>query len=192
MASASHVRYWRWRHNSLRRLSDRIEAWVVLGTGLVIAVGAPAAAGSAVLATLASAPHPPPGWEQTTAVVTRQAPPSTAARNFEQSSKVSAAVSWRAAGSVHTGQALVRPGSPAGTRVTMWLDTAGVPRSDPVDLTAVRSRAVTFGTLAFAGTALLGAGGRAASVSLLDRRRADDLAREWRRIGPQWGTADHG
>ncbi|WP_225848811.1 hypothetical protein [Streptomyces sp. HPF1205] len=180
------VRLWRWRRNPLKRGTDRIEAWALLAAGLLLAVGAPAAGVGAGLATMAHAPHPPIGWQRTSATLTRDAPPAITAG--AGSRQVRAAVTWVAAvGRPHAGDALVAPGSPAGSRTTIWLDTTGALRDSPVDPERDRALAVIYGTAAATGTALIGGGGWAVAHRVLDRRRAAGLDREWAVVGPQWG-----
>lgn len=188
------VRFWRWRSNPLKRGSDRAEAWVVLAAGLVLAVGAPAAGVATGLGVAASAGRPPTGWHPATAVLTGKAPsPVFATESRAGSLRVRSTVRWTAAdGRGHTGQALVRPDSPAGSRTTIWLDGRGVLRDAPVDPARIRTDAITFGSTAAIGTALFVAGGLAFSVRCLDRRRTADLDREWAQIGPEWGTATRG
>ena len=188
------VRFWRWRSNPLRRGSDRAEAWAVLVAGLVLAVGAPAAGVATGMGVAASASRPPTGWHPASAVLTGKAPPPAFATESRAGSlRVRSAVRWTAAdGHGHTGQALVRPDSPAGSRTTIWLDGQGVLRDAPVDRARVQTDAVVFGSTAAIGTALLVGGGLAFSARCLERRREADLDREWEEIGPEWGPATRG
>lgn len=180
------VRLWRWRRNPLRRGTDRAEAWALLVSGLLLAVGAPAAGVGAGLAAMAHAPRPPAGWYQVSAVLTGKAPSAVTAG--AGSREVRATVTWHAApGRAHTGDALVRPDSPAGSRTTIWLDRTGALRDAPVHPAQDEARAVAYGTAAATGTALIGSGGWAVVHGALDRRRAAGLDREWAVVGPQWG-----
>jgi hypothetical protein len=188
------VRFWRWRSNPLKRGTDRAEAWAVLTAGLLLAVGAPAAGVATGLGVAASAGRPPTGWHPASAVLTGRAPsPEFATASRAGSLRVRSAVRWIAAdGRRHTGQALVRPDSPAGSRTTIWLDGRGVLRDDPADPARIQTDAVVFGSTAAIATALLVGGGLAFSARCLDRRREADLDREWEQIGPEWGPATRG
>ena len=187
------VRFWRWRRNPLKRGTDRVEALGVAALMAVLAVGAPAA-GAATGLGVAEAAHRPAGWHTTSAVLTQDSPPSYIGDGLTSgTANVRSDVQWKTAdGRVHHGLALVRPDSPAGTRTTVWLDSSGALRTDPANPTAVRARALTYGTFAASGTVLVAGTGWVCARRCLDRRRAADLDREWARIGPQWGTAAHG
>jgi hypothetical protein len=179
------VRFWRWRSNPLKRGSDRVEACAVLASGLLLAVGAPAAGVATGLATTAHAPRPPAGWHQVSAVLVAKAPSAVVAGAGPQ--QVRATVRWHTAvGTTRTGEALVRPGSPAGSRTAIWLDRSGAARDNPVDPARTVAGAVAGGTLAASGTALVSSGGLAAVRWVLARRRSADLDREWERLGPRW------
>lgn len=105
--------------------------------------------------------------------------------------QVRSAVRWTTEdGRRHTGQALVRPDSQAGSRTTIWLDDEGALRDAPVD--PARAQAVACGSLATARTALVAGSGWTLSRVCLNRRRTVVLDREWERVGPEWGTATHG
>ena len=186
------VRFWRWRRNPLKRGTDRAEAWSAVALTAVLTLGAPAVGVVTGLGAAAAA-QPPAGWHTTTAVLTRPAPPSSNGYGTIGATGVRSDVRWTTAdGRTHHGLALVRPTSPAGSRVTVWLDRTGALRDDPPDPTFVRARAVAYGFGASGGTALLAGCGWACTGRYLDRRRAADLDREWARVGPQWGTAAHG
>ncbi|MBY8876248.1 Rv1733c family protein [Actinacidiphila acidipaludis] len=186
------VRFWRWRRNPLKRGTDRAEAWSAVALTAVLAVGAPAAGVATGLGSAAAA-TPPAGWHTTTAVLTRQAPPSSYGYGTMQATGVRSDVRWTTPdGRTHHGLALVRPTSPAGSRVTVWLDRSGALRENPQDAAYVRARAVAFGMGAAGGTALVAGTGWACTKRYLDHRRSADLDREWARIGPEWGTAARG
>jgi hypothetical protein len=105
---------------------------------------------------------------------------------------VRATVQWQAApGREHTGQALVQPNSPAGSRTTIWLDRTGNLRDDPTDPVRAQSAATVYGALAASGTALVASGSWALVRTRIYRRRAADLDREWEQVGPEWGRHYH-
>ena len=179
-------RLWRWRRNPLKRGTDRAEAWAVLAAGLVLAVGAPAAGTGAALIAEASAPGPAPSWHPVSAVLTRKAPDVSGGIG-SSGLQVRAPVLWRAAdGTSHTGRALVAPDTPAGSRITIWLDPGGTLRDNPADPRETMARAIAYGAVAASGTAVVAGGGYAFVRSRLDRRRDAQWAREWALIGPQW------
>ncbi|MFF1640708.1 hypothetical protein ACFVXA_24395 [Streptomyces sp. NPDC058246] len=183
------VKMWRWRRNPLRRSTDRVEAWAVLISGLVLVVGAPVVGVATGMTVTASGPRPPADWHRVSAVLTQKAPaPSTPSEvnnsNYEQ---VKAAVQWHAAdGSSHRGFTWVRPNSAAGSRTTIWLDDAGMLREDPVQEVQTQSRALALGTAAATGTAALAVGAYALVRVRLSKRNASQVEREWGVIGPEW------
>ncbi|SEG87567.1 hypothetical protein SAMN05216223_118118 [Actinacidiphila yanglinensis] len=180
-------RFWRWRRNPLKRGSDRLEACTLLLSGLLLVGGTPAAGVETGLAVMAHADRPPADWKQVSAVVTHKAPPPTPITGIDSGgNQVRATVRWHVSGHEHTGEALVAPNTPAGTHTTIWLDSSGTVRPNPVDSLSGRSDAIAYGILVGCGTALFACGGRAAALSALNRRRAADLTREWALVGPEW------
>src|SRR4051812_11925760 len=110
-------RGWRWRRNPLKRGTDRAEAWALLATGLLLVLGAPAVGVATGLEVMAPAPGPPADWHHATAVLTHKAPPAVITGVGAGSQQVRATVQWQGSpGHPRTGQALVRPDSPAGSR----------------------------------------------------------------------------
>ncbi|MEC3998622.1 hypothetical protein VSR01_36110 [Actinacidiphila sp. DG2A-62] len=185
------VRFWRWRRNTLRRRSDRAEAWVVLVAAVLLCLGAPAAGAVGGLLMAGDAPRAAAGWHQVDAVLLHRSPaaPMTGWGALGSDSvRVAAEVRWTPpGGSPRTGEALVPPSTPAGQQVRIWLDPKGVPQADPTDPTQAQARAVVFGVVTGTATALLVLGGRTAAVAVLNRRRFAALDREWAQVGPTWG-----
>ncbi|MFG2312415.1 hypothetical protein ACGFS9_27660 [Streptomyces sp. NPDC048566] len=179
---------WRWRRNPLRRRDDVVEAWIVLVVWTVIVLGGAAAglvtarAAGDSFDRLRDERHPVP------AVLvdgTGAAVPSGEGSSYEQ---VRATVRWTAAdGTPRTGRALVESGHKAGAHVVVWMDDAGRLTGAPPSAGAAATEAGLLG--AGAAVAL---GGLALAVGglarwRLDQRRYDRWAREWERLGPQWG-----
>jgi hypothetical protein len=185
------VRFWRWRSNTLRRRSDRAEAWVVLVVGILLCLGAPLAGAVAGVTMAGQAPRPASDWHQVTAVLVRNAPsaPTTGWSAVDTGNvQVAAQVRWTADnGSVGTGDAMVTPSSRAGQHVQIWLDPHGALHSDPTDPAQAQARAVVFGLMAATATCLTVLGGRCAALAALNHRRAAALDREWAQVGPTWG-----
>ncbi|GAA3771418.1 hypothetical protein GCM10022403_003420 [Streptomyces coacervatus] len=180
------VRWWRWRHNPLRRHSDSVEAWIVLATWIVALVGgllAGLAADGAMQDSLAArraAVHSVP------AQLTENADRTATVSTDSGGDTVWAKVRWTAAGSTHTGLARVDPSSTAGTPVTVWIDSRGELATRPPTETEARLQSALTGVLvsAAAGAAALGCG-RLTRIRL-DRRRMRAWEAEWERVGPQW------
>ncbi|CAL9661514.1 hypothetical protein SUDANB105_07034 [Streptomyces sp. enrichment culture] len=179
---------WRWRNNPLRRLSDRVEAWLVLGVWLAAVLGGAVAGlvaadsvGHALDARRAQT-RPVP------AVLTEDAPRTVpVTEDGSGGDTVWARVRWTSPdGATHTGRAQVAPAAEAGTRVTVWAGPSGGTGARPPTLTESAVQAAVIGTLAGLGTAATAwLGGRLARAQL-DRRRLAQWEAEWRQVGPRW------
>ncbi|MEU0787965.1 hypothetical protein ABZ341_41355 [Streptomyces sp. NPDC006173] len=179
---------WRWRRNPLRRRDDVLEAWIVLIVWTVILLGGALAglmtarAAEESFDRLRNDRHPVPAVlvDSTGSTV-----PSGEGSGYEQ---VRAAVRWTAPdGSPRTDRALVDAGHKAGSHVVIWMNGKGQLTGAPPTTGAAATEAGLLG--AGAAVAL---GGVALAVGgfarwRLDQRRYDRWAREWERLGPQWG-----
>jgi hypothetical protein len=182
------VRLWRWRRNPLKRSSDVAEAWVVLAAGALLAVGAPAAGAVTEIGVEDATLRASQNWHTVSAVLTHDAAAESTVYGGSDSGKVRVAVRWTASdGTAHTGKALVKPGSEAGARTTIWLDEHGALKDPPATSAEARAQGIFFGTLAAAGAGVLVLGGRWAVRMRLDRRRTEEWESEWTEVGPQWG-----
>lgn len=185
------VRFWRWRRNTLRRRSDRAEAWVALVAGILLCLGAPLAGTLAGLAMAGHAPRPASNWHRVSAVLVHNAPSAPAtgwSAAGTNDAQVVAQVRWTAAdGSVRTGDTLVAPSTPAGHHVPIWLDPHGALRADPSDPAQAQARAVVFGLMAGTAVCLAVLGAQGGVLAAVNHRRAVALDREWARVGPRWG-----
>jgi len=178
--------FWRWRRNPLKRGTDRVEAWAVLVSSLMLVVGAPLAGVATGMSVASSGARPPADWHRVSAVLTERAPPPPPPDEASRSDQVRATVQWLAAdGSRHRGLAWVLPDTPAGSRTTIWLDGTGTIRPDPIR--AAQLRAVALGTVAAAGTVALAVCGFVLVHFRLLKRRESQLDREWLTVGRRWG-----
>jgi hypothetical protein len=178
---------WRWRRNPLRRRSDVIEAWVVLVTGLVMAVGGPAAgvaAGNSVDEALRQGRAE---RHRVPAVLKEDAPTATAAADGTNSARVSAVVRWTGPdGAVHTGTARVFEGRKAGDATVVWTDGRGRLVQQPPTPEQIATRSVLAGVSAAAGVGAVSLAGRGIVRWRLDRSRAQEWGRAWAEVGPRW------
>jgi len=180
-------RLWRLRSNPLRRHDDIVEAWIVLVVWAVVAVGGALAglvtshAAAEVFAAQRAERH------SVQAVLLTDTPPSSptpgGARDL-----IKAKVRWTTAdGTRRTGSTLVETGQKAGSKVVVWLDSAGNFTIEPPSSTEAALESAVLGltaALAFAGPAF---GTGAASRYRLDQRRIDSWGTEWKLVGPSWG-----
>lgn len=185
------VRFWRWRRNTLRRRSDRVEAWVVLVVGVLLWLGTPVAGVVAGVTLAAHAPRPGADWHRVTAVAVQDAPatPGTGWTTVAtDSTHVRTIVRYTPPGGTpHTGEAAVPAGTRAGGHVPVWLDGHGALRDNPSDPAQTQARAVIFGLMASTALGLVVVGGRGVVLLTINHQRAVALEREWERIGPRWG-----
>lgn len=177
------VRCWRWRRNPLRRRSDAVEAWLVLVTAVVMAVGTPLAGTLSAVAVGSGLLHQRQERHRTSAVLTGNAAkpePGMYARTW-------ATVQWTASdGSLRTARAPIGVGSRAGARTVIWTDGQGRLVGEPPGPGQALAESALAGALAAGGVALLLLGGRLIVRRQLDRRRAAQWERAWARTGPQW------
>ncbi|MDK1474741.1 hypothetical protein QNO07_15140 [Streptomyces sp. 549] len=190
---------WRWRHNSLRRRSDRVEAWLAVCAALVIAVGAPLvglvagdAAHRSLLRTVAQQHEE---RSQVWATVHRLLPRPAAEPEFEESGdrtgRQRVAVGWTAPdGTVHRAVLGTREGIRVGERFPVWTDRAGQVTSAPMrtDTAATHSALAGLVVAVLAGAAV--EAGRRLLLRRLMHRRYEDWERAWARVGPDWGRTD--
>jgi hypothetical protein len=199
---------WRWRRNPLKRRADAVEAWVVLGAWVVTVLAGVIAGLTATRGVEHGLAQERLRWRPTVALVTGKAPGSSSASagtngrtgsagnnagdagdgQSADTLRVWAKVRWTALdGTAHTGQARVRPGSAAGTPVTVWTDPGGRLVSRPATATQARTRAGVIGGLAGVCAAAVPFVGGRVLRGRLERRRMDQWDAEWARFGPLWG-----
>ena len=174
-------------HNPLRLRSDRVEAWLlpaVLAAFLVLAPLVAAAtiwqvhAANAADTTAQRSLHPAP------AVLLAAAPGPM--HRHGSSWLVWTPARWTADGVTRTGQIPVGAGTPAGSRVRVWLTRSGQVRLPPLTPGLARDRGRFAAALALA--ALAGALALAALAGRwrLNRRRLSDWTIGWLAVEPQW------
>ncbi|UQA97000.1 Rv1733c family protein [Streptomyces halobius] len=179
----------RWRRGPLRRGTDVTEAWLVLVTGVLIAVAAPVAGVSAANTVSDATERQLQGRHSVSAVLTEDPPARIGVDSSGGSGgRVHAWVRWTAAdGSTRTGETVVAPHLKAGDRTTAWLNGHGVLLRDPVSPSAAKAESIAGGTVAASGTTLLLLIGARTGTALLNHRRAVQWEREWAEIDPERG-----
>ncbi|MFI7497957.1 hypothetical protein ACIBVL_05485 [Streptomyces sp. NPDC049687] len=176
--------------NSLRRASDRFECWfrraliVALVLGLpAVAVGVGLAAYDASMRTVraqAAERH------RITARVT------AGVESDDGWAKRAAQVRWTDRdGRVRTGAVLVKPGTPRGTTVRVWVTGDGTVTTAPASTLDARAGGSLVGGLAAFGVAAGSYAAWAGVRLLLDRRRYAQWDTEWDLVEPQWSARFH-
>ncbi|MFF0789168.1 hypothetical protein [Streptomyces spiralis] len=192
---------WRWRRNPLKRRSDTVEAWLVLGAWVLTVVAGVLTGWTTAGGVEGVMARERLEWRPTAALVTQQAPRlrpggtdpagDGSGRGVAQGTgtlRVWAKVRWTAPdGSAHTGQARVPPGSAPGTRVTVWADPDGRLVTRPATATQAHTRALVIGGLAGMSAAAVPLAGGRVLRGRLERRRLDRWDAEWARFDPLWG-----
>lgn len=179
---------WRWRRNPLRRRSDRVEAWVLLGAwALAVPTGVLTGltVGSTVEGELA---RERVEWRQVEARLTEPVPgPSPARSGAPDIERVWAEVRWSVPdGSDRTGHARVRPGSPAGAPVTVWTDRHGRLVTEPTTPSEAHVRAQLIGAILGIGAAVLPLAGGRLLCGRFERERLDQWETDWARFDALW------
>nr|WP_280859448.1 hypothetical protein [Streptomyces sp. SAI-144] len=172
--------------NSLRRASDRFECWMRRVLMVVLVLGLPAAAVSAGRTAYEASMHTV--WTQA-AERHQVAARLTSTAEGGDWAKRPAPVRWTDVdGVVRTGAALVRPGTPKGSAVRVWVTRDGQV-TDPPTTTI---NATTSGWLVGGMAALGVAGGSYAAWAgmrlVLDRRRYAQWDAEWGLVEPGWSA----
>ncbi|MEU5439870.1 Rv1733c family protein [Streptomyces griseofuscus] len=185
--TVARVRLWRWRHNPLKRHSDVVEAWIVLVTWALALLGGVLAGVVAAQATDSAFAARRAQVHAVSAVLTDGAAKAPPGGSGYEDGRVWAAVRWTdAVGEVHIGQAKIFPGSPVGSRLTVWTDHTGRIVSPPPSGTGATLQVVLTGVLvAPPAGATVWAGGWLIRTRLL-RRRLAEWEEEWEQVGPEW------
>ncbi|OLZ71992.1 hypothetical protein AV521_08595 [Streptomyces sp. IMTB 2501] len=186
---------WRWRRSPLKRRADVMEAWVVLGTWLLTVLAGVSAGLVAAHSVENGLAKERADWGPVVARVVGRAPGEAPLHGHTSAGdRVWAEVRWTVAdGSAHTGQVRVRPGSKAGTPVTVWSDPQGHLVNRPTSAAEAAFRGALIGCLVGVSAAAVPFIGGLAVRARLERRRMDAWDTEWARLGRQWGGwSDHG
>jgi hypothetical protein len=179
--------FWRWRGNTLRRRSDRVEAWIVLAAwiaGVLGALGTGLAASLWVDHDLTARRE---AVREVPAVLLEDAPDEAALTAYGADGTVWARVRWTdPGGSGHTARAKVEPGGETGSPVTVWIGRAGTPVAQPPGVVEARFQAALLGVPAAAGAASLTLIATRLVLLRMERRRMAEWETEWAQIGPGW------
>ena len=167
-------------HNPLRRGSDRAEAGIIAGLAVAFLLGAPlialAAWQLAMTTSFTTANAERAGWRPVPAQLVSSAP-------FSYGYDVMVAARWRAPdGAEHRGWIRVRPGTRAGTVVTVWAGPAGLLTRSPLTRSQTRIQATFSAVMAVPcwGVLLLCTG--ALGRRLLDARRLAAWDADWEAV----------
>ncbi|MEU3242288.1 MULTISPECIES: Rv1733c family protein [unclassified Streptomyces] len=193
---------WRWRHNPLRRGTDRAEAWLALLTLVLIAVVAPlagvAAGGAAEHALQQSVRDQHRDRHEVVATVVRKLsraplePDPEASSAQDPHSRVLA--DWTAPdGSAHRGRVVTVLRSPhRGDHFALWTDRHGHMVGRPLDAATATTHAVLAGIGAALMTVVLLEAARRLVLWRMVLGRYARWDQAWDRAGPDWGRTGAG
>ncbi|MEU8652218.1 hypothetical protein [Streptomyces sp. NPDC048737] len=168
---------WRWRRNPLKRRSDTVEAWVVLGAWVLTVVCGVLAGWTAARSVEQGLARERAEWRPVAGRLTERAPGKATAPAGE---RVWAEAGWTGPdGSARTGQVRVAPGSGVGTTVTVWTDRRGRLVTEPATAAQARVRGWLVGGLAGVTVGVLPCAGGGYLRGRLERRRIERWAVEW-------------
>jgi len=173
--------------NSLRRRTDRIAAYGTVGLLVVLLIAGPILAifaGHWAYRWSMNQRQDQRSWREVTAVLLQKAPVDPG--SFDASGSWTPA-RWTPPGKhARDGMIPVAAGTPAGSRIRIWLDRSGQWAGPPLSqqIVVVRVTTAVTGTIILLATVL----GAVASVGqwLLDRRRIAGWEADWNCVGPQW------
>ncbi|MEH0416759.1 Rv1733c family protein [Streptomyces sp. B21-083] len=173
--------------NPLRRTSDRLECWLRRVLMVVLVVGLPAAAVSAGLASYEASMRTVRAQAAERHEVTARL--TARVKSDDELAKRPAQVRWTDAdGDVRTGAALVKPGTPKGATVRVWVTRDGTVTSPPVSTLNATTSGWMVGGMAAFGVAAGSYAARAGMRLVLDRRRYARWDAEWDLVEPQWSA----
>jgi hypothetical protein len=177
--------------NPLRRGIDRVERalWLLLAVAFVIAVPLLVPmAGNVTRADNLRLLTAERSWHEVRAVLLAPAPARV--DGFSTSAVVWVSGRWQApSGARHTGLVPTTPGTPAGSRVPIWVDRHGaVTDLHPVTAGVVMLRTIMIEILTAIGLAMTAAGLGCLVRWLMNKRRMAYWAVEWACFGPRWSA----
>jgi hypothetical protein len=186
------ARRWWPDHNPLRRRWDRVEAAIVAGLITVFLAGAPVAALAASNWAHGVAQRVQQqqraGWQRIPAVLARSAGRADDS-GFAGDALAQVPAHWTAPdGTPRAGQVMAEPGSKAGSRILIWVNSSGRPTGQPLADHQVAEQALLAAVVTVGLLAMVLAAAGALARRLLDARRLAAWDEEWRVTGPRWST----
>ncbi|MEV7551359.1 hypothetical protein AB0N89_17185 [Amycolatopsis sp. NPDC089917] len=190
----SFVFLWRRIHpgrNPLARITDRIEAVILVGAVVAALLGIPlaAAAGSEAYATMmARSAFETATRHATNAVLLEDAPPARVGFDGTPAAETARVPArWEVPdGRIQDGLVTVDLGASAGDKVTVWLDGSDAVVEPPVMPLDAAGTGIGVGVGVWLIAAMLLASGYLVALRLLNRARRAAWDREWERLGQDW------
>ncbi|MBF6447249.1 MULTISPECIES: Rv1733c family protein [Nocardia] len=178
-----------WTRSPLMRRDDRFEQALRLALllGALAAVLLAAAAGTAQYRTELASIHADNATKSAVTAEVTSDPIRMPAPSGMFADQLRAEAQWTRDG--HPGQGMVDVDGTThrGDRILLWLTAQGDPTTPPVADDAAVAKGIATGTAALLACWALAYGLARCAGYALDRRRAAEWEREWRRISPQVG-----
>ena len=171
--------------NPLRRRWDRTEALILGGLLAAFVIGGTLAALIAGRWAYEGALHA----RHAELAASHQIPAVLLATASQQPAGYYASANawWRSpSGTRHTGQVFALAGSPAGTKVMVWVNADGRLTGPPLQPSQVHGQAVMASVLAIMAVGMVLWGTGLAVHGVAERRRMAAWDDEWQAIGPKW------
>ncbi len=178
--------------NPLRRTSDRVEAAMVAAALILFLAGAPLLAVFAWhwadSAALRVQQRQRSSWHEVSAVVLASPRPIVdIGYGGVTGSEVLAR--WTAPdGTARTGDVTAPASAQVGSTVRIWVNQSGGATGPPLRAEQATGQAVLAGVLALFALAAVLVCAVALAVHVLDRRRLESWAADWRATGPSWNS----
>lgn len=173
--------------NPLRRRSDLIAAWIPLAAVVAFLALSPiviVVTGAWMRADNTAARH---AQLHTVTAVSEEAAPGPEFSDHGANTWLDwVPAYWAAGGRTYSGDVPIAAKTPAGSQVTVHLNSAGHVVLAPMTSAQARDRVLVASLVALAGLAVLMAIAGWIAVRILDRRRLASWQTEWLSVGPRW------
>jgi hypothetical protein len=168
--------------NPLRRACDRAEAALAAGLLAALLIGVPAAAVFAGVSEYRTGRAQQASWHRVPAVLLAAAPDPRGAGH-----QAAVLGTWTVPhGTQRVGRIVAPAGTPAGRRVTLWVDASGRPIRTPQSRGLIIAEAIVVAVIAAAAVSLCLLCIAGLARWALTRRRLAAWDTEWQATGPQW------
>ena len=176
--------------NPLRRATDRAMTWIRVAIVAAFLTGGPLAAIGAghwiYRAAMTEARAQAADRHTARAVLLEPTPPAVTMAAAPGGDQAWALARWGTVHAPRTGEVLATWGSPAGSLVTVWLDSSGKLTGPPLQPGQITDRTITVVVFVPAVLALLLLTAWWLAQRLADRRRLAAWDAAWSMVGPQW------
>ncbi|MFG1665885.1 hypothetical protein [Streptomyces sp. Y7] len=186
---------WQWRHNPLRRSTDRLQGWIALALLLLVPflgmVAMFTIGDAAYRHYVTTAANQRQTRHLTTGVLTHDAPRHPEPGSAEaRKTRYPATVRFTdQQGRTRTARTDVLPGLSVNSEVDVWVDADGSLTEPPLAAEQIRSRTMGWAILAFLAVAMAGGAVYGTAAHVLHRRNMTEWESQWAETEPRWTTS---